>query len=197
MGIESLTIELDNPVGIYFPGEEVSGVVHISNVSSKILKGIYLECQGYAKFCFNELSSETYYSAEETYLDLKIPVITNEGRETFELVSGVHQFPFAFVLPKKIPSSFQTEMLEKFGYGHVKYSIKVVLKRSSRQANGETCYIPFTGALKPSWKPNYEYVLAFTVKTIVDLNTIPKAAVKLFLHDMLTYFSKSPSFKFY
>lgn len=177
MGIESLTIELDNPVGIYFPGEEVSGVVHISNVSSKILKGIYLECQGYAKFCFNELSSETYYSAEETYLDLKIPVITNEGRETFELVSGVHQFPFAFALPKKIPSSFQTEMLEKFGYGHVKYSIKVVLKRSSRQANGETCYIPFTGVLKPSWKPNYEYVLAFTVKTIVDLNTIPKAAL--------------------
>jgi hypothetical protein len=43
------------------------------------LVGIYLECQGYAKFCFNELSSETYYSAEETYLDLKIPVITNEG----------------------------------------------------------------------------------------------------------------------
>ncbi|KAK4031034.1 hypothetical protein OUZ56_024545 [Daphnia magna] len=88
---------------------------------------------------------------------------------------------------QKILSSFQTEMLEKFGYGHVKYSIKVVLKRSSRQANGETCYIPFTGVLKPSWKPNYEYVLAFTVKTIVDLNTIPKAAVKLFLHDKLTY----------
>ncbi|KAK4035920.1 hypothetical protein OUZ56_027998 [Daphnia magna] len=107
MGIESLTIELDNPVGIYFPGEEVSGVVHISNVSSKILKGIYLECQGYAKFCFNELSSETYYSAEETYLDLKIPVITNEGRETFELVSGVHQFPFAFALPKKFPLHFK------------------------------------------------------------------------------------------
>lgn len=41
MGIESLTIELDNPVGIYFPGEEVSGVVPISNVSSKILKGFY------------------------------------------------------------------------------------------------------------------------------------------------------------
>ncbi|KAK4031038.1 hypothetical protein OUZ56_024549 [Daphnia magna] len=128
-GIESLTIELDNPVGIYFPGEEVSGVVHISNVSSKILKGIYLECQGCAKFCFKELSSQTYYSAEETYLDLIIPLITNEGRETFELVSGVHQFPFVF------------------------------------------------GVLKPSWKPNYEYVLAFTVKTIVDLNTIPKAAL--------------------
>ncbi|KAK4028333.1 hypothetical protein OUZ56_017613 [Daphnia magna] len=67
MGIESLTIELDNPVGIYFPGEEVSGVVHISNVSSKILK----------------------------------------GRETFELVSGVHQFPFVFVLPKKFPLHFK------------------------------------------------------------------------------------------
>lgn len=101
MGIESLTIELDNSDGIYFPGQEVSGIVHISNLSTKILKGsyfdlfsfmsicsavffllhpgIYLECQGYAKFCFNELSSETYYSTEETYLDLKIPLITNEG----------------------------------------------------------------------------------------------------------------------
>jgi hypothetical protein len=74
-------------------------------------------------------------------------IVLLAGRETFELVSGVHQFPFAFALPKKIPSSFQTEMLEKFGYGHVKYSIKVVLKRSSRQANGETCYIPFTVSL--------------------------------------------------
>ena len=143
--------------------------------------GIYLECQGYAKFCFNELSSETYYSTEETYLDLKIPLIAYEGwfsatfietlkwrdnsripytkslkffcwqivgRERFELVSGVHQFPFSFVLPTKIPSSFQTEMLSKFGYGHVRYSIKVVLKRSSRQPNSETCNIPFTVCLK-------------------------------------------------
>jgi hypothetical protein len=39
MGIESLSIELDNSDGIYFPGQEVSGVVHISNLSSKILKG--------------------------------------------------------------------------------------------------------------------------------------------------------------
>lgn len=41
--------------------------------------GIYLECQGYSKFCFNELNSETFYSSEETYLDLKIPLIHNEG----------------------------------------------------------------------------------------------------------------------
>nr|CAH0099588.1 unnamed protein product [Daphnia galeata] len=177
MGIESLTIELDNSDGIYFPGQEVSGIVHISNLSTKILKGIYLECQGYAKFCFNELSSETYYSTEETYLDLKIPLITNEDRERFELVSGTHQFPFSFILPTKIPSSFQTEMLAKFGYGHVRYSIKVVLKRSSRQINNETCHIPFSGVLKPSWKPNYECVISFTVRTIVDLNTIPKAAM--------------------
>lgn len=65
-------------------------------------------------------------------------------RERFELVSGIHQFPFSFILPTKIPSSFQTEMLAKFGYGHVRYSIKVVLKRSSRQINSETCRIPFT-----------------------------------------------------
>lgn len=111
MGIESLTIELSKSDGVYLPGEEVSGKVCISNLSSKILKGfiidflsvfkmtsdwdynnfffaflsndpnqgIYLECQGYSKFCFNELSSETYYSTEETYLDLKIPLISNEG----------------------------------------------------------------------------------------------------------------------
>ena len=39
MGIESLTIELDNPEGVYFPGQEVSGIVHISNLSNKVLKG--------------------------------------------------------------------------------------------------------------------------------------------------------------
>ena len=122
------------------------------------------------------------------------------GGRKFELVSGFHQYPFSFVLPTKIPSSFQTEMLAKFGYGYVRYSIKVVLKRSSRQNNSETtCHIPFTvtsvrssiilqmylpffisvkGALKPSWKPNYEHVIAFTVRSIVDLNLIPKAAVR-------------------
>ncbi|EFX73485.1 hypothetical protein DAPPUDRAFT_325266 [Daphnia pulex] len=188
MGIESLSIELDNSDGIYFPGQEVSGVVHISNLSSKILKGIYLECQGYAKFCFNELSSETYYSSEETYLDLKIPLITNEfqilnSNVNFDLITEREDLSWlvAFtiillILPQKF-LLISTEMLAKFGYGHVRYSIKVVLKRSSRQINSETCRIPFTGVLKPSWKQNYEYVISFTVRTIVDLNAIPKAAM--------------------
>jgi hypothetical protein len=38
------------------------------------------------------------------------------------------------------------------------------------------------GVLKPSWKPNYECVISFTVRTIVDLNTIPKAAVIYFIN---------------
>ena len=42
MGIESLTIVLDKPDGVFFPGQQVSGVVHVSNPSSKILKGIFL-----------------------------------------------------------------------------------------------------------------------------------------------------------
>ena len=39
--------------------------------------GIYLECQGYAKFHYNELNSETYYATEESYLCLKIPLMTS------------------------------------------------------------------------------------------------------------------------
>lgn len=41
MGIERLTIELDNPDGVYLPGQEVTGKVSIFNLSNKILKGLY------------------------------------------------------------------------------------------------------------------------------------------------------------
>ena len=51
MGIESLTIELDNSDGIYFPGQEVSGIVHISNLSTKILKGSYFDLFSFMSIC--------------------------------------------------------------------------------------------------------------------------------------------------
>lgn len=45
--------------------------------------GIYLEVQGYAKFHYNELNSETYYATEESYLSLKLPIVDKNSMIIF------------------------------------------------------------------------------------------------------------------
>lgn len=75
---------------------------------------------------------------------------------------GEHQFPFAFVLPQNIPSSYENRN------GKVRYSVKAVVDRS--------------------WKTNYTCKLPFSVNTFLDLNTISEAEVwnSISIHPLLS-----------
>lgn len=66
---------------------------------------------------------------------------------------GRHQYPFSFVLPTAIPSSFEG------AHGHVRYTIRAVFQRPR--------------------KFNYESKIPFTVNSPLDLNTFPELTVSL------------------
>lgn len=70
----------------------------------------------------------------------------------FHLGIGQHTFPFTFILPMQIPSSFEGE------YGHVRYVI-----RASAQL--------------PCHQSEYKCKTILVVCSSLDLNTIPRAAV--------------------
>lgn len=65
---------------------------------------------------------------------------------------GNHVYPFTCVLPPTLPSSFEGD------YGHVRYTIKVILDRP--------------------WKFDQEIKAAFTVISPLDLNVNPSLTVK-------------------
>lgn len=72
----------------------------------------------------------------------------------FDLSIGQHDFPFTFVLPMQIPSSFEGE------FGQVRYTIKAIAKL-------------------PLDKSEYKCKLTIGVGSYLDLNTIAGAAVTL------------------
>ena len=70
---------------------------------------------------------------------------------TQELPQGRHTFPFSFMLPPNLPSSFEG------GVGHVRYDVKATID-------------------KP-WKFDHTTKRPFTVVCILDLNADPNAQV--------------------
>ena len=68
-----------------------------------------------------------------------------------KLGAGKHSFPFQFMLPAVLPSSFEHQ------YGQVRYSLKATID-------------------KP-WKFDHTTKQMFTVVSMLDLNTIPEAPV--------------------
>lgn len=130
--------------------------------------GMYVECQGFGKFYYDELRNETHVTTEKCYLNLKNPLINIQGMhvirgirpnifhlclqlvyiidDSYELTKGEYQFPFAFTLPENIPSTFQAETHSKFDYGHVSYTVKAVLERFSRRRSTceNQCHNPLT-----------------------------------------------------
>jgi len=165
-----IQIHLDNSVAVYFPGQTVSGRVVVSLFKPTKLEGIHLVCTGGAHVHFTRtetrpalsLSSgvgkhRTRHNATRTvactsneyYFDQVIPLFQTGGE--FTLNDGDHSYPFAFVLPTNLPTSFESL------HGRVRYTMKIVLKRS--------------------WKFDIESIIPITVNAVVDLNTIQQAAM--------------------
>jgi hypothetical protein len=79
----------------------------------------------------------------------------NQGSDTTKLPMGRHTFPFSFVLPPNLPSSFEGQ------HGYVRYSVK--------------------GVIDKPWKFDHSTKRVFTVICLLDLNTDPNATVFFFL----------------
>jgi len=152
MGIDHVAILLDSPTKVFFPGQTVTGKLSVC-VTGEIatLNGIRAEVKGSSSVWFSKQYGRTTvpFYASECYFEQRIPIQSSENGDSFVMPVGEHQFPFAFVLPQNIPSSYENRN------GKVRYSVKAVVDRS--------------------WKTNYTCKLPFSVNTFLDLNTISEA----------------------
>ncbi|KAF5300362.1 hypothetical protein FQR65_LT00983 [Abscondita terminalis] len=85
------------------------------------------------------------YSAEEVYFDEEFTL--TEGGENFMLPAGKHTYPFSYILPRHLPSSFEGS------HGNIRYVIKAVIDRP--------------------WKFDYEAKIQLEISSPLDLNYIP------------------------
>ncbi|KAL8602260.1 hypothetical protein ACOMHN_022773 [Nucella lapillus] len=153
-------ITLSNFQGVYYAGQNVQGHCTVELNEEMSMRGIRLRFEGKAYVHWteqhssgsgkNQRTTTRHYSATESYFNqdvLLYGIWPNQGRDTTKLGVGRHTFPFCFILPPTLPSSFEG------AHGYVRYSVK--------------------GIIDKPWKFDHSCKRAFTVICILDLNADP------------------------
>ncbi|XP_037038611.1 arrestin domain-containing protein 17-like isoform X2 [Bradysia coprophila] len=144
-----------NPYGIYFAGQTLSGRAELRLAKPKKVKGIRILIYGQSKTSWCETEShfengkprskDIFYSADEVYLDAKAYLLgVGDNGNQLELSAGHHSYSFSCELPAHLPTSYEGT------YGHIRYTVRLVLERP--------------------WKFDQSYKVAFTVLKPFDLN---------------------------
>ena len=150
--IEQFAITLDNPQGVYYAGQIVSGYVQLEITKELDLKGLTLKCVGAANVHWSESRGSgknrrvVHFRSSERYVDVKL-TIYGDGTTTTAMPIGKHHFPFSITLPVNIPSSFQGD------HGSVVYYLKAHIDRP--------------------WKIDTRIQLMLSVVALLDLNQRP------------------------
>jgi len=110
--VKEFKIVLNSPaqgVPFFFSGSEVSGTLVVEVDEPKSYKNIQVALVGQAHASWSESSGESSekYTSNETCINLRAIVWRKEQVPTQELHAGIHNFPFQFQLPARLPSSFQ------------------------------------------------------------------------------------------
>ena len=148
--------------GVYYGGQIIQGQVQVSNSEfMSNIKSVNIKLIGFGEVSWTERERRTrrrtssdgdreeeYYETvnyrnHEQYLSNKFPL--HQG----PLAAGNHVFPFSFVLPPNLPSSFEGQ------HGHIRYYIEAKLDRSG--------FFTFD-------KRKKQFI---TINSICDLNNIP------------------------
>ncbi|XP_061172553.1 arrestin domain-containing protein 3-like [Saccostrea echinata] len=156
--LRSFQIDLDNLQGLYWAGQTVSGRATVDLESEMKMREIRLnfEGKGYVRWTESRGSGQNRhtvtYSATEYYFNNVMSVFGKglSGGDEYSLPPGQHTFPFSFVLPPNLPSSFEGST------GHVRYIIK--------------------GTIDRPWRFDDHTVRAFSVLCALDLNQLPLAS---------------------
>ncbi|TDG47977.1 hypothetical protein AWZ03_005595 [Drosophila navojoa] len=140
----------DNPFGIYYAGQVISGRVSLNADKEKLVKSIILKIKGFAMTYWTEdetdvenKSTEESYSGHEDYIHSKVDLLVAEGADV-ALKPGTHVYNFVCQIPAVCPSSFEGT------HGRVRYTVTVKVIRP--------------------WKFDLTYSRPFTVLKIMDLN---------------------------
>ncbi|XP_061729723.1 arrestin domain-containing protein 5-like [Cydia pomonella] len=115
--------------GIHRAGEPISGILSYAIDEPTEYQTAVLSFVGTAKCLWTEYdlvrkSSYTYIGNDE-FLSLHTNILKKRPEQTITLDVGTYEFPFEFLLPAEIPSSFHD------GYGDIKYHVKVKFMKPS------------------------------------------------------------------
>ncbi|XP_061887657.1 arrestin domain-containing protein 1b isoform X2 [Entelurus aequoreus] len=98
--LQEFDITFANNKVVYSPGESISGTVKIRISNSLPYKAIKVKCQGSCGI--STKVTDTSWTVEEQYLNSTLSV-ADKGT----LSAGEHNFPFQFLIPAAVPTSFE------------------------------------------------------------------------------------------
>ncbi|XP_065829335.1 arrestin domain-containing protein 2-like [Oscarella lobularis] len=147
-------VTFTNNQNAFYPGQTISGTVVLELDEPTTARGVRLILQGRAHVHWSEQHGSgqhrhtVHYSDSEVYMNHSLTLWgKQEGDrqgDNPELPLGMHTFPFSFVLPSALPSSFESYN------GHIRYYVTAQVDRP--------------------WKFDYKSKRPFTVIEYVDVN---------------------------
>ncbi|PAA47688.1 hypothetical protein BOX15_Mlig001363g3 [Macrostomum lignano] len=127
--VQSFEIILDrsdgpNGIGVYSPGELLTGHVRLELTQRLTVSSLDLLVQGTgnAAWRLRTLQGDELVSDDEVYLNEIAELVGKRSYEMVTLSPGEHVFPFACDLPFELPATFTGS------YGNVSYLVKVVIQ---------------------------------------------------------------------
>ncbi|KAH8336478.1 hypothetical protein KR074_000579 [Drosophila pseudoananassae] len=132
MPIECLISFDHNPQGVYYAGQELSGVVDLCVDTTKRIKGIHVTVSGFAKIRwikkgYPRESERAMCRAYRSYLSSRSYVLGScASNSNIDWPAGEYSYTFHVILPDNLPTSFDGK------YGQIHYEIITTIERCGR-----------------------------------------------------------------
>ncbi|XP_041826368.1 arrestin domain-containing protein 1b [Melanotaenia boesemani] len=139
--LQEFDITFTNNKVVYSPGESISGTVKIRTGHALQYKAIKVNCHGSCGI--SNKMNDTSWSLEEQYFNSMLS-IADKGT----LAPGEHSFPFQFLLPAAVPTSFEGP------FGKVIYCVKAAIDT-------------------PRFSKDYKIQKSFYMLNLLNLNEVP------------------------
>ncbi|CAD6995989.1 unnamed protein product [Ceratitis capitata] len=142
MPIECLISFDNNPQGVYYAGQELSGIVDLSVDATKRIKAIHITVSGYAKIRWIKKgyprdSERAMCRAYRSYLSSRSYVLGScASSSCMDWSAGDYSYTFHVILPENLPTSFDGK------YGQIHYEIITTIDRPARYP--KVFKLPFT-----------------------------------------------------
>jgi len=156
--IQFLAINFANERQVYYPGEQLAGVVVLSLSAPMEARCIKMEFEGKGYCHWSETHgtgddrrTEHYYGKEKIFEYKCVIYGQSGGGSRVVLPAGQTSYQFAFTVPNNIPSSFEGRI------GHIRYEMKAEIDRP--------------------WKFDHKVKRPITINDIIDTN-LPQYQIK-------------------
>ena len=107
---------------VFYSGSKIDGVLRVGVADAKSnYRHIQISLKGKGIVKWTQNTSDTgviVWTSDESYIDQKIEVWNRNQTEDGKFPPGTHDYPFAFVLPERCPSSFESQK------GSIKYYLE-------------------------------------------------------------------------